>query len=49
MIIIKRVLKKQDERVWTGLIWIRIGTGGRFLSTWQRTFEFHKMLGIWVA
>jgi hypothetical protein len=31
MIILKRVLKKQDMRMWTGFSWLRIGTGGRML------------------
>jgi hypothetical protein len=30
--------------VWTGLIWLWIGTGGGFLWTRQWTFGFHKML-----
>jgi hypothetical protein len=29
-IILKRVCKKWDVEIWTGLIWVRIGTGGRF-------------------
>jgi hypothetical protein len=28
-IILKWILKKQDEGVWTGFIWLRIGTIGR--------------------
>jgi hypothetical protein len=27
--------------IYTGMIWLRIGTGGELL----RTFEFHKILG----
>ena len=27
-IIFKRIFKKWDEEAWTGLIWLRIGTGG---------------------
>jgi hypothetical protein len=27
-IILKRIFKKWDEEAWTGLIWLRIGTGG---------------------
>ena len=27
-IILKWILKKRDEESWTGLIWLRIGTGG---------------------
>jgi hypothetical protein len=30
-IIIKWILKKRDEESWTGLIWLRIGTGGGLL------------------
>jgi hypothetical protein len=29
----KEVLKKWGERVWTGVIWLRIETGGSFLWT----------------
>jgi hypothetical protein len=32
-------------RAWTGLIWLRIGTGGGLLSMGQWTFGFHKMRG----
>jgi hypothetical protein len=28
---IKMIFKKWDERAWTGLIWLRIGTGGGLL------------------
>jgi hypothetical protein len=35
---------------WTGSSWLRIGTGGGHLWTWQWTFGFHKMRGIsWLA
>jgi hypothetical protein len=27
-IILKRIFKKWDAEAWTGLIWLRIGTGG---------------------
>jgi hypothetical protein len=30
-IILKWILKKQDEGMWTGFIWLRIGTSGRLL------------------
>jgi hypothetical protein len=34
----------------TGLIWLRIGTGGGLLCTRWWTIRFHKMRGIsWVA
>jgi len=29
--ILKRIFKKWDGEIWTGLIWMRIGTGGRLL------------------
>jgi hypothetical protein len=36
--------------VWSGLMWLRIGTSGGFLWTQYWTFGFHKMLGSsWVA
>jgi hypothetical protein len=31
MIILKWVFRKWDEGIWTGLIWLRIGTGGGHL------------------
>jgi hypothetical protein len=38
--------ERQDRVVWTGLIWLRTGTGGGLL--W--TFGFHKMMeSSWVA
>jgi hypothetical protein len=27
-IILKSIFKKEDDRAWTGLTWLRIGTGG---------------------
>jgi hypothetical protein len=30
-IILKWIFKKWDGGAWTGLIWLRIGTGGRLL------------------
>jgi hypothetical protein len=30
-IILKWIFKKRDGRAWTGLIWLRIGTGGGLL------------------
>jgi hypothetical protein len=30
-IILKWILKKWDGEAWTGLIWLRIGTGGGLL------------------
>jgi hypothetical protein len=30
-IILKWIFKKWDRRSWTGLIWLRIGTGGGLL------------------
>jgi hypothetical protein len=33
-IILKWIFKKWDGEAWTGLIWLRIGTGGRLL--WMR-------------
>jgi hypothetical protein len=29
----------------TGLIWLKIGTGGELLWIWCWTFRFHEMLG----
>jgi hypothetical protein len=30
---------------WTGLVWLRIGTGGELLWIRYWTFGFHEMLG----
>jgi len=30
-IILRRIFKKEDVRVWSGSSWIRIGTGGRHI------------------
>jgi hypothetical protein len=48
-IILKWMLDKQVG-VWTGFIWLTIGTSGSLLWTRQWTFVFRKMLGnAWVA
>jgi len=49
-IILKWIFKNWDGEPWTGLIWIRTGTGGGRL--WMRRWSrgFHKMRGIsWLA
>jgi hypothetical protein len=49
-IILKWIFKKQNGVVWTGSIWLMIGTGGGLL--WMRwwNLEFHKMRWIsWVG
>jgi hypothetical protein len=33
--LLKYILKKYDWKVWTGLIWFKIGTCGGFLWGWQ--------------
>ena len=32
-----------DVKAWTGMIGIRIGTGGGLLRVWQGNFWFHKI------
>jgi hypothetical protein len=32
-LILRWIFRKWDGKAWTGLIWIRIGTGGRHLLT----------------
>jgi hypothetical protein len=32
--------------VWTGCIWLKIGTSGGLLWTWEWTFGLHKKRGI---
>jgi hypothetical protein len=49
-IILEWILGKQGKKVWTGFIWLRIGTSGALLRTRQWTFGFHKRWGIsWLA
>jgi len=38
-----------DSGAWTGLIWLRTGTGGGHLYIRQWTFVFRKLWGIWLA
>jgi hypothetical protein len=33
-LILKRILEKYGGKVWTGLIWLRIGPDGGLLWTW---------------
>jgi hypothetical protein len=47
---IKMNFQDWDGEAWTGLIWLRIGTGGGRLWMRSWTFGFHKMQGIsWLA
>jgi hypothetical protein len=45
-ITLKLIFRNYNGRVWTGLIWLRIGTSGGLL--WRRwwTLGFHKIRGI---
>jgi cytochrome c oxidase assembly factor CtaG len=41
---------KEVGWAWTGLIWLRIGTGGGACESGNEPFCFHKMRGIfWLA
>jgi hypothetical protein len=42
-IIQRWIFGKWDVRVWTGLSWLRIGTGGGHLGMWLGTFGFNKV------
>jgi hypothetical protein len=33
-IILQSILKILDGRVWTSLLWLKVGTSGRLLRTW---------------
>jgi hypothetical protein len=39
------ILWRWDGVMWTGLVWLRIGTGGELWWIRYWTFGFHKMLG----
>ena len=39
---LKCFLKKQDEILWTGLIWLRIRKSKGHMSTRERGFGFHS-------
>jgi hypothetical protein len=38
-------LGEVDGVMWTGLVWLRIGTGGELLWIRYWIFWFHEMLG----
>jgi hypothetical protein len=44
MLILYWFLRKQDGRVWTWFIWLKIWTSGELLWTRRWTFGFHKLL-----
>jgi hypothetical protein len=39
-----KMIKKWDTEAWTGLIWLRIGTGGGLLTV--TNFQVQRMRGI---
>jgi hypothetical protein len=43
-LILKWMIKKWDTEAWTGLIWLRIGTGSGLLTVMN--FQVHRMRGI---
>jgi hypothetical protein len=43
---IKIYLQKVDVRIWTGSMWLWLGTGGGQLYMRQSNFGFHKTWGI---
>jgi len=43
-LILKWTIKKWDTEAWTGLIWLRIGTGGSLLRVMN--LPVHRMRGI---
>ena len=45
-ILLKLIFKKWHREILTGLIWLRIGTGGSRFRIRRLTFGFHKMRGI---
>jgi hypothetical protein len=45
-IILKWIFKQLDGKAWTGLMWLRIGTGGGPLWMRRWTFGFNKIRGI---
>jgi hypothetical protein len=40
-----RPRRRWNGVMWTGLVWLRIGTGGELLWIRYWTFGFHEMLG----
>jgi hypothetical protein len=42
---IRMDLERWDVVMWTGLVWLRIGTGGELLCIRYWTFGFYEMLG----
>lgn len=46
-IILKLILKKQDVRTWTGLIWLRIGSSGRLFNESLHYVVFLVTVVVW--
>jgi hypothetical protein len=42
---VDNIIERWDGVMWTGLVWLRIGTGGELLWIRYWTFGFHEMLG----
>jgi hypothetical protein len=45
-IILRLIFMKWDEEAWTGLIWLRTGTGGSTCKHGNEPSGFNKMQGI---
>lgn len=45
---IKINFREQVARMWTGFIYLTVGTNGGLLRTWKLKLWFHKKLGILV-
>jgi hypothetical protein len=46
IMILEWILERQDEALWTGLMWLRRGTTDGTLVNMGITFESHEMLAI---
>jgi hypothetical protein len=44
-IILRGILERWDGVIWTGLVWLKIGTGGKLLWIRYWTYGFHEMPG----
>ena len=43
--VLKWVLKNQDTKAWTRLIWLRLGASGKLPLRRQWNFRLHKIWG----
>jgi hypothetical protein len=46
-IILKSIVKKQGESMWSGFIWLRAGTSGGIFVKMSLNFQYYKERRVW--